>query len=359
MPVFYRKDRDRWYIRETVGGKKFFCYTPAGSNEGFKRKKDAQAYEPVFLSTLTETNPTSKSVTCDELVPIYLRELQSKMKPSTWFGAESVFKRYVLPFFKGMAVSEVSNAYLDTINAALNKRKKNVYQQACSARSFVKFLKKTKFDLDPTRISTPKNYHPVDENYQIYTLPQFKQLLSVVSDEKDRFMLTLFFYYGLRCGEMQGLKWGDFHNGKLHIRRSITRRGYKDGDVVVTPKTKNSVRDYPIVEAVKPFLESVPRDPESEFCFPPLAQREHSVTIGYSEVRRKILRYEKRAGLPKMKVHGFRHSCVSWLLSKGMSYRTVARWVGDTEAVVLATYSHLVPDEKDQIAGFIDETYND
>ncbi len=55
-----------------------------------------------------------------------------------------------------------------------------------------------------------------------------------------------------------------------------------------------------------------------------------------------------------MKVHGFRHSCVSWLLSEGVSYRTVARWVGGTEAVVLQTYSHLLPDEKDEIAKFID-----
>ena len=39
-----------------------------------------------------------------------------------------------------------------------------------------------------------------------------------------------------------------------------------------------------------------------------------------------------------------------------MSYRTVARWVGDTESVVLETYSHLVPDEKNDIANFLDDT---
>lgn len=60
------------------------------------------------------------------------------------------------------------------------------------------------------------------------------------------------------------------------------------------------------------------------------------------------------SGLIKhIKIHGFRHSCVSYLLSQGMSYRTVARWVGDTEEVVLQTYSHLIPDEKDQIGKFL------
>ena len=45
---------------------------------------------------------------------------------------------------------------------------------------------------------------------------------------------------------------------------------------------------------------------------------------------------------------------MSWLLSKGMNYCTVARWVGDTESVVLETYSHLIPDEKNEIANFLD-----
>ena len=79
-----------------------------------------------------------------------------------------------------------------------------------------------------------------------------------------------------------------------------------------------------------------------------------------------LYRIEGMAPLGKGFAFGLEHllamflsALVSWLLSKGMSYRTVARWVGDTESVVLETYSHLVPDEKDQIANFFDETYED
>ena len=344
--------RKRWFIRVTVGGKKFERYTPFGSNEGWKRKKDAQAYEPVFLATLTETDPTKSNVTCGDVAPIFLREVKTRVKPSTYYGQESVFRRFILPFFETMRVCDLTNAYIDTVNVAINKRKTNKYQQSCVCRSFLRYLKKTKSDLDPDRISTPKNYHPVDENYQIYSPEDFEKLLSVVTDEKDRFMLTLFFYYGLRCGELQGLKWEDFYGGKLHIRRNVTRRGYKDHDVITTPKTKNSIRDYPIIDPIIPFLESLPRD--SEFCFPPCIKADKgAVTMGYSEIRRRVIKYEQLAGLPHMRVHGFRHSCVSWLLSQGMSHRTVARWVGDTEAVILQTYSHLLPDEKDAIADFI------
>ena len=358
MSVFFHKTKKQWFIRETIGGKKFYCYKSEGSDEPFTKKKDALAYEPTFLSTLTDTAEKKASALCDDLGELFLRDATTRLKPSTYYGYEGVFKMYVLPFFKGMAVGDVTNAYLDTVNAAINKRRKNRYQQASVCRSFVKYLRKSKPDLDPDTIRTPKNYAPDDRNYQIYTQSQFKQLIAVCDVPEDRFMLTLFFYYGLRCGELLGLKWSDFDGGKLHIRRNVSRHGWTKGQTITTPKTKNSVRDYPIIEAVKPFLESLGR--KSEYCFPCRSRvKTTAVTMGHSEVRRRVEKYIRLAGLPHMKVHGFRHSCVSWLLSKGMSYRTVARWVGDTESVVLETYSHLVPDEKDQIANFLDETYDE
>ena len=355
MPAFYSKSRKTWYLRVTVGGKQFYCYKPAGpSASAFTRKKDAQQYEPVFIATLTDEGDQS-SITCDDLAPLFLKDRQTKLKPNSYYGVQSVFRLYVLPFFHNMKACDVSNAYLDTINAQINaKKKSNLYQQACCFRSWIRFLKKSKPDLDPSRISAPKSYKPDDRNYQIYTPEQFEKLLSVIDKEEDRFMMTLFFYYGLRCGELMGLKWSDFSGGKLRIRRSVSRRGYSGaGQEITTPKTKNSIRDYPILEVIKPFLQSVPKI--SEYCFPCCNKTCDAVTIGHSEVRRRVDKYIKLAGLPHMKVHGFRHSCVSYLLSQGMSYRTVARWVGDTETVVLQTYSHLLPDEKDEIATFLDK----
>jgi integrase len=359
MPVFYNKARKSYYIRVVVGGRRFYCYKPAGPNQvAWTRKKDAQLYEPTFLSTLTD-QCDNKDLTCDDLAVLFLEEQKLRLKPNTYYGVERTFQKYIAPFFRKMKVMDVTNAYLDTVNMTLNRRKKNVYQQACCCRSFIRFLKKSKAELDPARVSTPKNHKPDDEYYVIYTPEQFKQLLSAIEDERDRFMVALLFYYGLRCGEMMGLKWEDFSSGKLHIRRSVSRRGADGpGQAITTPKTKNSVRDYPIIEPIKPFLESLPR--ESEWCFPCGNKNGvGAVTIGHSEVRRRIDKYVEKAGLPHIKVHGFRHSCVSWLLSKGMSYRTVARWVGDTEAVVLSTYSHLLPDEKDQIAEFIGKEFKD
>lgn len=361
MPVYYSKTRKAHYLRESVNGVRHYCYSSPETGQPFATKKEAKEALPAFILSLTDKAKKrgQKVILCDELATLYVRDIRDRLKPNTFYNLKSVLERYVFPFFKKMPVMELTNAYLDTVNAKINSRKKNVYQQASACRGFIKYLRKTNPILDPDCVHAKKNYKPKDEDYQIYDKVQFEKLLSVVEFELDRFMLTLLFYYGLRCGELLGLKWSDFESGKLSIRRSVSRHGRDGKPEFTTPKTKNSLREYPIIKAVRPYLESLPK--ESPYCFPsksklPMRTRERKgvfPTMGPSEVRRLIIKYSSMACLPHIRIHGFRHSCVSYLLSQGMSHRTVARWVGDTEEVILQTYSHLIGDEKDQIANFL------
>jgi site-specific recombinase XerD len=47
-------------------------------------------------------------------------------------------------------------------------------------------------------------------------------------------------------------------------------------------------------------------------------------------------------------MHITRHTFVSACLSVGISVRAVAEFIGDTEATVQATYSHMMPDDRDR-----------
>ena len=79
-----------------------------------------------------------------------------------------------------------------------------------------------------------------------------------------------------------------------------------------------------------------------------------AIVQGQSSVRRKAQVYAEKAGVKVIKLHEFRHSCVSNLLASGLSVRVVSRWVVDTERMVQKTYSHLLPSEKDVIKDFYD-----
>ena len=47
-------------------------------------------------------------------------------------------------------------------------------------------------------------------------------------------------------------------------------------------------------------------------------------------------------------MHVTRHTFVSACLSAGLSVRAVAEFIGDVEATVQATYSHMMPDDRDK-----------
>ena len=352
MPVYFRKARKTWYIKVYIGGKRFECYSNS-SGESFTKKRDALQYEPVFISTLTDKHDeVKKRVLCDDMFPLFLKDCEMRLKVNTYRGLLYPFNKYIAPFFKGMALEDVTNAYIESLNTTINKRPNNTRIQIYVAKKFVRFLRKTKGELDPDRLFLAKRHRPNENDYKIYTEDQFKLFLSAIENENHRFLFTILFYYGLRIGEALGLRWSDFSDGQCHIRRELLR--YPDGkghQMVSTPKTRNSIRDYPIIDAIFPYLEG--KKLNNDYCFLSHKGPNSGCALSYSEARRLTLRYSKAAGIFRIRLHEFRHSCVSWLLSNGQNYRAVARWVGDTEAVVLSTYSHLIPGEKDQIAVFL------
>lgn len=59
----------------------------------------------------------------------------------------------------------------------------------------------------------------------------------------------------------------------------------------------------------------------------------------------------KRAGITcdrRHMMHVLRHTAASAWLSAGISVRAVAEFLGDTEATVQATYSHMMPDDRER-----------
>ena len=47
-------------------------------------------------------------------------------------------------------------------------------------------------------------------------------------------------------------------------------------------------------------------------------------------------------------MHVLRHTAASAWLSEGISVRAVAEFLGDTEATVQETYSHMMPDDRER-----------
>jgi integrase len=66
----------------------------------------------------------------------------------------------------------------------------------------------------------------------------------------------------------------------------------------------------------------------------------------------------KAAGAPGLHYHALRQTCASTLLSRGVSVRAVADWLGHASPVVtLTTYAHLMPADDEVARGVLDAAF--
>lgn len=151
-------------------------------------------------------------------------------------------------------------------------------------------------------------------------------------------------HLGLRSGELLALKWIDIEDNHIKIRR--TRDESRD----TTPKTASSIRDLPMFESVKPFIESQRKlTGHLEYVFVKRGQVPWSDTQWISQLHWYPLL--KKLGLKKRRMYEMRHTFATNMLNSGYFKVTdIARMMGHTTTEYLFNvYSRYIESEQDKI----------
>jgi integrase len=138
--------------------------------------------------------------------------------------------------------------------------------------------------------------------------------------------------YGMRRGEALGLRVRDvdLDNDLLHLRQQVQRVGSE----VLTRglKTKNSVRDLPLLPGVRDLLVAQLRDRGqrsrgtlgSDLMFTSSTGQ----PIEPGNVTRSFHEISRKAGLPKSKLHHLRHTAATLLKDQGVPDRDIQLILG-------------------------------
>lgn len=188
---------------------------------------------------------------------------------------------------------------------------------------------------------------------QVYNLEEFNKLIQCFDDQTDVAIFTTLYYTGMRKGELFALtrKDIDLDKGIINIDKSYQRLQAKD--VITSPKTPKSIRKIEkpkfLIQVLKNYIDTLYDVSDDTYIF-----MHH-----YVKLRDRLKKAQKKANLPEITVHSFRHCHASLLINMGYSPLLVADRLGDNVETVMKIYSHLYPTKNNELVQKLDNLTSD
>ena len=200
------------------------------------------------------------------------------------------------------------------------------------------------------------------------SVEEVRSFLKASRDDRLYAMFVVFAVLGMRRSEVLGLRWEDvdLEQGFLQVRRGLQRI---DGELKVLPtKTARSRRTIPLPAFVVRVLRThqagqdderrqlAGRWPDYGYVFTtPIG-----TPIDPRNCTRVVQAACKRAGVRVLRLHDFRHGCVSVLLNLGVPPRTAMEVVGhSTIEMTMNVYGHVSLDAKREALDRVGELFDE
>lgn len=303
--------------------------------------------------TGAKAQATRKEMTLSDLFGRYLDAVQGELRTSTVQTNAKIYRNYIEKDLGGVELSKLNAQILQEWKGNVNAlplaltTKQNIYTVLNIVLNFgVKF---DYMQYNPlTKVGTFKNSNAIRKEMEVYTPEQWKLYrrtaleYSTANDKLDFYVFfNIAYYTGLRKGEIHALRWSAINDGFLTVRTSIAQRTAQD--VETPPKNRRSERS---IEMPTP-LQNVLCDHLKRVCGDPFFTRDKFVCGFDRPLRNTSLDVYNRtvaqlAGLPRLRIHDFRHTHASTLINAGVPVIEISKRLGHSSIEqTLETYSHL------------------
>lgn len=184
------------------------------------------------------------------------------------------------------------------------------------------------------------------------------------SEEPGACGINIALYTGMRLGEIIGLQWQDidFENEKISVRRTLNRLKTFEKDsetatkiVISEPKTKNSIREIPIVKPLYNLLKNQYEHQSkcAEFLGTKLKKDTFVVTnevLKFYEPKTYQELFEKAveaSGIEKANFHALRHTFATRCIEQGMDIVVLSKLLGHASpSTTMNKYGHALEEQK-------------
>lgn len=260
-----------------------------------------------------------------------------KLKPKTYQSYVGYLHTHLYPAFGDRFIEEIST---QDVQRFMNER---VHLARKSLKSYHDLLAQILdaavedkiIEENPAKSKRLSNPSTKEKERDAVPEQQYREIvqnLMKLENGKEKLMLALLLFTGMRRGEVLGLKWDDidFKEKCIHIRRNVTHPG--NPPVIGTPKTKSGIRDVYFGENLEAILLAM----KSEgFVFGgerPYSRKEYLTLDG---------RIKKKIDLHGATPHVFRHTYLTTAAGENIDPKTLQSMAGHADhQVTMNVYVH-------------------
>lgn len=360
---------------DTVTGKKVNTTVSART----KRELDQKARRKIldFEKAGSTVHKAVAVKTYQELAELWWESYQHTVKSNTQDGVRKLLNNHILPAFGAYRLDKLTppliQGIINKIAKAANEGQAGAYLHYDKIHGLNKRILQYGVILqalpyNPAReVILPRNTAKADrqtvkhrENDQ---LKAFLDYLASLDLARYRYLYEVTLYKfllatGCRINEDLALDWSDID---LEARTVNVTKTLDYKQEVNSPKSKASYRVIDIDQATCAMLKSYR-----------LQQRKEGLKLGRTEtvvfsdfihaypnnrtLQTRLRTHFKRAGVPNIGFHGFRHTHASLLLNSGIPYKELQHRLGhSTLSMTMDIYSHLSKEKAKSAVSFFEK----
>ena len=284
--------------------------------------------------------------TVEELLDHYIENKKMVgLKATTERGYNNAKKR-IVPIMGNFLAREVTPYQVECFVADLAKKykPKTIYNTIGLLNSaYTKAVRTGQLMSNPCQyVALPKKQKP---DIKVFSEHEMLAFFSALKDERIDFKVAyeLCLLCGMRRSEVLGLKESDVNIPLKCVTISHTRHRVNGENIEQDTKTEQSHRTLALPDVVVEDIKTLLKEHDRPYKHTDyLIQDGFGHPLNPSVLTNHIREIEDSAGLPRISVHGLRHTFASMLNREGVDIARISRELGHSNlSITLNVYTHI------------------